>query len=281
MTVEKISQCYASTVQRITSRQNALVAEYRAAARGQTHETLLLDGTHLISDAIAADLRVRHALVLSTALDRPDVAPLIHQLLARGVDLAEAPGLVMDAVSPVRSSSPMVALAARPPAPPRSLFVGDSPLVVVICDVQDPGNVGAIIRVAEGAGASGVIVAGQSADPFGWKALRGAMGSSLRLPLLVVDDVDETVGEARRHQVQIVATVPREGRSLFDTSLTESTALFIGGEGLGLTPAMVASADLRVTIPMAAPVESLNAAVAAAVLLYEAHRQRAQAASAP
>lgn len=266
-------ECYASTVQRITSRQNPVVGEYRDAARGAAEGTLLLDGTHLIGEALSTGILFRHVMVAADALARHEIARLVEQLEARAVTVAAAPGPVMAAVSPVRSSSPMVALASRPVVS-RSMFDGAAPLVVVICDVQDPGNVGAIVRVAEGAGASGVVVAGQSADPFGWKALRGSMGSALRLPVASLPTVKDAVSEARDRGAQIVATVPRQGVSLFDARLTGPTALLIGGEGLGLPADVVASADARITIPMEAPVESLNAAVAAAIVLYEARRQR-------
>ncbi len=270
---DQIARCYASAVQRITSRQNAVVAAYRDAARSTAANTLLLDGLHLVSEAIAAGIRLRHIMIATEALDRPEVARLLERIDSRTVDVATAPGPVMDAVSPVRSSSAIVALGTKP-GPVRSIFDGDAPLIVVVCDVQDPGNVGAIIRVAEGAGASGVIVTGQSADPFGWKALRGSMGSALRLPIAIIATIEEALAEATRHRARIVATVPRDGVSLFDTPLTASTALLIGGEGVGLPEEAIAAADLRVTIPMEAPVESLNAAVSAAVLLYEAKRQR-------
>ena len=141
-------------------------------------------------------------------------------------------------------------------------------------DVQDPGNVGAIARVAEAGGATGLIAAGASADPFGWKALRGSMGSSLRLPV-VSASAAEAIADARRHDCRIVAAVPRDGRTLYDAQLGGPVAILIGGEGAGLPPALCDSADERVTIPMAPPVESLNTAVAAALVVYEARRQRA------
>ena len=96
------------------------------------------------------------------------------------------------------------------------MFAGHRPLVLIACDVQDPGNLGAIVRVAEAAGATGLIAAGACADPFGWKALRGSMGSALRLPIAIARHVEEAVAEARRHGCRVVATVPRGGRSLFD-----------------------------------------------------------------
>jgi TrmH family RNA methyltransferase len=183
----------------------------------------------------------------------------------------------MDAISPVRSASGIAALASRPAAPAARVYAGAAPLVAIAVDVQDPGNVGAIVRVAEAASASGVVVAGTSANPFGWKALRGSMGSGLRLPIAVEADVDAAVAEARRHGCRIVATAPRGGTPMADVDLTGACAVLIGGEGPGLPRALADAADTRVTIPMKPPVESLNAAVTAALILYDAVRQRTAA----
>ena len=100
------------------------------------------------------------------------------------------------------------------------------------------------------------------------------MGSALRLPIAVHADAQEAARRAREHGCKVVATVPRGGRSLFDVDLTGSLAVLIGGEGAGLAAALVEAADVRLTIPMTPPVESLNAAVTAALILYEAKRQR-------
>lgn len=266
-------------MQRISSRQNPLVARYRDAARGADRTEILLDGAHLLADALDAGTHLRHVLVPTDDALSPELITLVRRLRAAGVDMAEATAPVLDAASPVRSASPVVALAERP-AYATSPFLPAPALVVVACDVQDPGNLGAIIRVAEAAGATGVIVAGHSADPFGWKALRGSMGSALRLPLTYATTVDSACAEARARGVRIAATVPRRGDDLTDAPLAGPIALLIGGEGPGLPRSAVDGADVRITIPMTAPVESLNAAVAAAVLLYEARRQRSTVASA-
>ena len=259
-------------MQRITSRQNAIVARYREASKGGAEQPLLLDGTHLVSEAIAAGIHLQHVLVDTDALETPEIRQLLERTDSR-LEVASASSSVMDAASPVRSSSPIVALGSRPPQT-RSPFDGTSPLVVVACDIQDPGNLGAVIRGAEAAGASGVIVAGASADPFGWKALRGSMGSALRMPIALAQSVEAAVADARRHGAQVIATVPRDGVPLHESSLTGPTALLIGGEGPGLPVDVIRGADVRVSIPMEPQVESLNAAVATAVLLYEAYRQR-------
>src|SRR5471032_3377119 len=143
-----VPQCYPSRVT-ITSRQNPLVARFRAAARGDVGGLLLLDGAHLVADALAARLTFQLAAVTPAALERPDVAAIAAGLSSAGVEVATVSAVVMDALSPVRSSSAIVAVAERPAPAGDRVFGGAAPLAVIIVDVQDPGNVGAIVRVAE------------------------------------------------------------------------------------------------------------------------------------
>jgi RNA methyltransferase, TrmH family len=261
-------------VKRITSRHNPLVARYRAAARGDDSDLLLLDGVHLVAEALDAGVRLRQAAIASEAA--ADVAALASRLRTAGVEVVVAAASVMDALSPVRSASPIVAIAERPARGPDALAARNQDgraLVVIASGVQDPGNLGAIVRVAEAGGAVAVIAAGGSADPFGWKALRGSMGSALRLPVISGLDTAAALAKVRRQGYRIVATIPRGGGSIFDADLGGRSAVIVGGEGTGLDPAVVASADARITIPMESPVESLNAAVTAALIVYEARRQ--------
>jgi len=167
----------------ITSRQNPLVVRFRDAARGDGGP-ILLDGAHLVADAVGARLTIRLAVVTPASREKDDVSELLAALSRMQVEVATVSAPVMDAMSPVRSSSSIVALADRPAIGDGQLYTGEAPLVVVAIDVQDPGNVGAIVRVAEAAGATGVIAAAASANPWGWKALRGSMGSALRLPTM-------------------------------------------------------------------------------------------------
>lgn len=258
----------------ITSRQNPLVARFRTAARGDVGGVILLDGAHLVADAIAAAVSFQLAAVTPASSGDADIQPLLVSLQRLGVEVIMVSAPVMDAVSPVKAPSGIVALAERPAADAGRLYAGQAALVVAAVDVQDPGNLGAIVRVAEAAGATGFVAAGGSANPFGWKALRGSMGSALRLPIASEIGAADAVAEARQHGCRVIASVPRDGGSLFDVDLSGPIAVLIGGEGRGLTPELAAAADERVTIPMQAPVESLNAAVTAALIVYEARRQR-------
>jgi TrmH family RNA methyltransferase len=134
--------------------------------------------------------------------------------------------------------------------------------------------VGALLRSAEAGGATGAFVTGASANPFSWKALRGSMGSALRLPIATSVPPDRVMSEMRRAGLRTVASVVRGGTDPDRIDWTGPVGLWVGGEGPGLPDDLADRCDERVTIPMAPQVESLNAAVAGALLVYAARRQR-------
>lgn len=269
-------------MKRISSRKHPLVAACRALAHGRGSDPgrMLLDGAHLVEEALAAGCGIEVAALESTFLARPEGVALAAALQGAGTEAVEVSAPVLDALSPVASPSGVVAIARRP-ARPLDAVLGRAPqLLVLAVDVQDPGNVGAIARSAEAAAATGLLLAGGSADPFGWKALRGSMGSLLRLPVAASLPWQEAVAAVRAAGVRIAAALPRGGRSLYDLDLRGPVAFLVGAEGPGLPPAAAAAADEEVSIPMAPPVESLNVSIAAALLLFEAARQRREDASA-
>jgi RNA methyltransferase, TrmH family len=261
----------------ISSRQHSTVRLFREAARGGREQPLLLDGWHLVTDAVRAGLSLYQVAVAVGTWSTSEEA-LLDELHARGVPLLHVTPGVLEAMSPVRTPSGVVALAPRPACAVGDTLTATPPLVLVGVDLQDPGNVGASIRVAEAAGATGAIYTGSSADPWGWKALRAAMGSSLRLPVVAEADLLAVLAELKRSGVRMVGTVPREGRPFAETQFSGPTAVLVGGEGAGLPQTALDFCDTLISIPMNAPVESLNVAVTAGLLLYEARRQRAKAA---
>jgi TrmH family RNA methyltransferase len=151
---------------------------------------------------------------------------------------------------------------------------GRPPLLVALIHVQDPGNVGTVVRASEGLGATGALVTSGSANPWAQKALRASAGSALRLPILAGVQAAVAMAQLRVGGVKLIAASSTEGQLPTALDLTQPAALLIGNEGTGLPPEVLRSADLRVRIPLTAGVDSLNAAVAASVLLYEAARQR-------
>lgn len=273
-----VPQCYASNgpaavMQHVTSRQNPVVSRYRAIVGGPAQSQLLIDGAHLLTDALDARVAVTEAVVRLDALADPEIRTLVARLVAQSADVRSASPRVMETLSPVRSASPIVAIARRP-STTVDVYAPSPALVVCVVDVQDPGNVGAIVRVAEAGGATGVVVAGQSADPFGWKALRGAMGSMFRLPIQHAADPTLVIEDARRRGCRVWATSPRGGRPFDAADLSDPALVLVGGEGPGLPTTLLEAADARLSIPMKPAVESLNTAVCAALLVYEARRQR-------
>jgi TrmH family RNA methyltransferase len=182
---------------------------------------------------------------------------------------------VLAAMSPVTQPSGVVAIAhLRGRSAEEVLRAGRPALVLVLSGVQDAGNVGAIVRAAEGGGATGIICTEGTADPFGWKALRGGMGSTLRLPIAVRQPIAATLARARAMGLAVVATVPRDGTPMTRCDLRQPIAVLLGGEGPGLEEVTTRDADVRLTIPMHGAIESLNVAIAAALICFEAARQR-------
>ncbi len=261
-------------MKQLSSRHHPLVAACRALARGRSgDDRLLLDGAHLVGDAHRAGIRLDTVAMTGTVFASEEGRSLADAVLRSGGDLVQVSDAMMKAMSPVATPSGVVALAARPSWSVEQVFARAPQLLVTAVAVQEPGNAGAIVRAAEACGATGVLFCGASADPFGWKALRGSMGSALRLPVAAAD-VDAVLAAARRHGVRLAATRPRGGRDPRTVDLRQPVAFLLGGEGPGLSPAVVDAADLCLSLPMSEPVESLNVAVAAALLVYEAFNQR-------
>ena len=149
----------------------------------------------------------------------------------------------------------------------------DAPLIIALEDLQDPGNVGTILRTAEAAGAAGILLSRQSADLFNPKTVRATMGAVYRLPFLYVESLTESVQELKRRGYTVYAA-KMDGRLYDEKDYTKKTVFLIGNEGNGLTAQMQKEADEAVCIPMEGKTESLNASVAAGILMYEAARQR-------
>jgi TrmH family RNA methyltransferase len=166
-------------------------------------------------------------------------------------------------------------VAERPRFETEALFGGSAkPLVLVAIGVQNPGNLGGLLRTAEAAGASGAVLTGGTADPLSWKALRGSMGSALRLPHLRERSLTTALDLLTARGLRLAATVAHGGTAYDQADLRGPVALLLGNEAAGLPEEAVARATVQITIAVRPPVESLNVGVAAGILLFEAARQR-------
>lgn len=261
----------------VTSRHNPAVARFRALADAAdpTGARVLLDGVHLVRDAQESGLTFEIAAVSSSRLESDDEgAQLAQRLEHSGVDVIQAPDAVFTALSPVRTPSGLVAIANRRPTSASEICAVEDALILVAIDVQDPGNVGALIRTAEAGGMTGAFVCGASANPFSWKAVRGSMGSALRLPVVGGMTTASVMTCLRSGGIRTVAAVPHSGEDPDAIDWRGRVALVLGGEGAGVPDEITRSCNAVVSIPMAARVESLNVAAAGAILVYAARRGR-------
>ncbi len=290
----------------LSSRDNRWLKAFRMALRGglPTESGCVgVEGVRLVEEALRSGCRIeavlfsetgeRHHERLAPLIDRPEIAfPLLRTTdrLFEGLADTEHPQGVAALVQP-RATSFDELLRAPPSA--------CAPLLVVLAGVQDPGNVGTIIRTAAAFGATGAVTSasGQSgtASPFSPKALRASAGAALHLPILPGMSLPILLTQLRIANVRTLATsahgkevppsvgaqhaAPHLGKAVevlapWEVNWCESVALLVGNEGTGLPEEVERSADARIRIPMAHGVDSLNAAAAAAVLFYEAARQR-------
>ncbi len=168
----------------------------------------------------------------------------------------------------------ILSVLRQPKYEAKALLAKKNPLFLVVENLQDPGNLGTIFRTAEGAGADGIFLTGNCVDLFNPKTIRSTMGSVYRVPYVLVEDAQALLADFKAWGIKTYAA-HLKGETYYDTlSFAEGTAFFIGNEAKGLSDALADAADSYVKIPMEGQLESLNAAVAAALLMYEAKRQR-------
>jgi TrmH family RNA methyltransferase len=251
----------------IRSRSNAQLKRVGAVLAGKDRERILLEGVRLVTDALAAGVSLELVLVSE------DHASEAEQLarLGAGVRLVEAE--LLQRASSLETSPGVLAIAERPQ---RRALADLEPqhagLVLVVAGVQDPGNLGALARSAEAAGAQALVVLEGGARPFGAKALRGSMGSLLRLPVYEAARAEDVDAQLRGAGYRQVSAATRDGVAWDALDWAGPLALWVSGE-TGELPAL-AEAFEHVTIPMRGQVESLNITVAASLLLFAAGRGR-------
>jgi TrmH family RNA methyltransferase len=233
----------------------------------------LLEGTKLVEEALAAGATMVEAAASPRAGRTPRGARLLEALHERGVPVRLMDEDVLASVSEAETSQGLLALARRPAFGEEAMLAG-RPLLLVAVGVQNPGQRRRPPARGRGRGATGACLAEGCADPFSWKALRGSMGSAFRLPHLRRVGARETMKRLAGRGVATVAATSSGELRYDEVDLTRPVALVVGNEGAGLDPELLAAASARVAIPMKGGVESLNVAVAAGVLLFEAARQR-------
>ncbi len=258
----------------LRSRTNPLFKRLRALKeRGPEGGLCLLEGPKLVLEALAAGLTVVEAAYSARAQSVATGAGALTALETQHVPLHAMSSELLASLSEVETSQGLVALAKRPAFEESQLF-RRTPLVLVVDAVQNPGNLGGLVRTAEAAGATGAYLTTGCADPLSWKALRGSMGSAFRLPHVRGVEVEDALARLQTRGVAVLATAADGERRYDDADLRGPVAIVVGAEGSGLRAAVRQRAVARLRVPVAFPVESLNVGVAAALVLFEAARQR-------
>jgi TrmH family RNA methyltransferase len=261
---------------KITSRDNSLLRQARAVRDGKVDELIFIEGLRLCVEALKSKLTIE-AVIASEELIRKEKATEafteISKVSRRVGTVSEK---LLESISYTTTPQGIIALAQRPESSPQRLAASltAESLLVVLHQINNPVNVGAILRTAEAAGATGIITTRNTSDPFSAKSLRGAMGSAFRLPIWRHADFTEAVSWCRERSISLVGTDADAHFRHTDYDWTRATALLLGPESIGLTADELKAADQTVSIPMQGEVESLNVSVAAGILLYEAARQR-------
>jgi RNA methyltransferase, TrmH family len=260
-------------VRRISGRHNARVKELRrsfAEAAPNEQGEVAVEGMHLVEEALRSGLRLSTVFFSESARERA------HKLLPQLSSQTEAlllPDQIFSSAVPGETPQGIAALVRVKSFTLDDTFAPQPPLLVVIAGLQDPGNLGTIARSSEAFGATGLLLTERTVSPWNWKAVRASAGSLLRLPTLKVE-LAHAMQEIKRHNVRLLATSSHKGKSLYDADLRGAVAFLVGGEGAGLPKSALTQTDEVVAIPHSQRVESLNAGIAASILVYEAARQR-------
>ena len=226
----------------------------------------LLEGPHLIHEALAAGHQPELVLVTPEFCDRPEGQELIGTLPTEPTRIAPE---LLDSLTDSDSPRGALALVELPRGGPEGLPRTADGLYLYLDRLQDPGNLGALARTAEAFDATGLALAPGTVDPNHPRALRASAGSLLRIPVAVGTEPEALDRHLENSPPVWIALIPRGGETLDRAALSRPAVLAIGAEGPGLAEELAARADLRLTIPVSEPVESLNATVAAALVLYE------------
>jgi TrmH family RNA methyltransferase len=270
-------------LRRIEGRHNALVKELRQAfARSELTEdgNCAIEGLRIVEEATRSGLRFRAVFFKESAQNLAD--RLLPQIGAN-VDTLLLPDKLFDATVPTETPQGVAALVRLKEFSLADVLerlqVGP---IIVLAGLQDPGNLGTILRSAEAFGSAGVVLGEGTVSPFNSKVIRASAGSVFRLPVVTgktavgkaAGGLEEISAKLRAQSVRLIATSSHKGTPLDQANLTAPSAIFVGSEGSGLPRAVLAQADELVAIPHMPQVESLNAGVAGSIVLYEAARQR-------
>lgn len=262
---------------KISSRDNPKIKFARAVRDGKEREFIFLEGLRLAEEILRADLQVKETFYTQSFAESERGQEFLK---ANQIISTEVAAKVFDSIADTKNSQGIIVIADKPFDGEKQIETNvekiESPLVLLLHQISNPSNLGAILRTAEAANVSGIITTKNSADVFSTKALRGAMGASLRIAVWTNADFYETLEWASVRNLKSVCADVRSQKSYTQIDWRIGRLLIVGSEARGLSDAARQNVDESLIIPMENGVESLNLAVACGVILFEAKRQRSE-----
>ncbi len=261
------------------ARAHSIVRRLRALrrdrARRDAEGVLLAEGIHLAMEAIGSGADVEMAIASPRLRRSPEGAAARRRLEEEGVEVLEVPDPTLDSLQDARSPQPLLLVVRRRPATLEEVLDGRGgpALLAVLHGLQDPGNLGSALRTADAAGATGLVATGDGVDLYHPRAVRATMGSLFRLPAAACT-LEALLPRLRERGIAALGSDPAAGVEYTRSDLARPVAIVLGPEGRGLPPDLLGRLDGTVRIPMHEGVESLSVGAAAAILLFEARRQR-------
>lgn len=233
----------------------------------------LVEGLRLIRHAMSRQWPLEDLILDMREADRPELRQLLDAAEAQRLPVTLLEGELFEALSETVHSQGCLAVAKMPPLAPRVL---EGQLLLALDQIRDPGNLGTILRTADAAGVNGVLLSKGCVDPFNEKVVRATMGSLFEVPLIQDADLCASLPELRARGYEIAVAVLENSQDYATYDWTRPTVLVIGNEAQGIAKEIQSLATQRLSIPILGSAESLNAAIAAGVLVFEAARQRRQ-----
>ncbi len=263
-------------IQQITSRDNQKIKFIRSVREGREHNKIFLEGLRICQEVAKTDLVVEYLCFTPEFSQSDQGEELINYFSRFQVQFLEVNESIFNSLSDTKNSQGIILIAKKPKTGKEILErdLSHNPLLLLIHKLNNPSNLGAILRTAEATGVEGIIATKGTTDIFSAKALRGGMGANLRIPTWENVDYFEALDWAKSNGIASVCADIRSSKSYLEIDWKTPRILIIGSEGHGLTNEEFRETDESLIIPMRNKVESLNVAVACGVILFEAERQR-------
>lgn len=263
---------------KITSRDNSKIKFIKSTREGREKDVIFVEGLRLCEELIKTNIILKYAFFQNAFLENERALDLLKKIEEKNVEIIEIDNRIFDSLTDTKTSQGIILIAHKPNVGKEILTKGlsDNPLLVLLHQINNPSNLGAILRTAEAVGVEGVIATKGTTDVFSPKSLRSSMGANFRLPCWINADFFDALDWASSLGIKSVCADIRSQKSYLEIDWKIPRLLIVGSEGHGLTNKERLATQESLIIPMANNVESLNVAVACGVILFEAKLQRSR-----